>query len=284
MRRWAIAAGATGMALLSLASQVSARQVQSDPLVAKAVNYVRDYTKAMASVVCEERQTQRVVKHDGKVKKTREITSEVAFVDAGGAHAFSLVVFRDVMTVDGKPVRNREERLRKLLISGRKQDWYKQAERITEEGTRYDIGGFANGNGNVDPLVMAVWWFQGHLASGKFMRTADTVSFSQGTRRPEDDRRRSGSIAIRGHYVLDSQGRVLKTFWATDDPDFDSAVTVGYREQPNLTALVPSEMLRHEHRLRDPKSDMSVAQATYSNCRQFQVTVEETIQLPAPAR
>jgi len=186
------------------------------------------------------------------------------------------------MTVDGKPVRNREERLRKLLISGPKQDCYKQAERITDEGTRYDIGGFANGKGNVDPLIIAVWWFQGHLASGRFTRTADTVSFSQGTRRPADDRSRSGSIAIRGHYVLDSQGRVLRTFWATDDPDFYSAVTVGYREQPTLTALVPSEMGRHEQRLRDPKSDMRVAEATYANCRQFQVTVEETIQLPNP--
>lgn len=219
---------------------------------------------------------------DVRVNKTREIVSDVAFVDTGGGHPFSLVVFRDVMTVDGKPVRNREERLRKLLLSDRKEESHKQAVRITDEGARYNIGQFAGGKGNVDPLVAAVWWFQGDLASGKFTRTESTMSFSHGTRRPADDRSRSGSVAIRGHYVLDSQGRVAETLWATDDPVFDLRVTVRYREHPSLPVLVPSEMIRREQVLHKPKTDHSEATVSYANCRQFQVTVEETITLPKP--
>ena len=48
----------------------------------------------------------------------------------------------------------------------------------------------------------------------------------------------------------------------TVDPDFDSRVTVRYREQMNLPVLVPSEMLRREQMARDPKSDISEAQVT----------------------
>ena len=163
MVNWATAAGATGMALLCVSAPLSGQQTDRDPLLAIAASYVRDYTKSMANVVCEEHQTQRVLKHDGTVKKTRTLTSDVALVDTGGGHAFSLVVFRDVIAVDGKPVRNREERLRKLLLSDRKQQSYEQAVRITNEGARYNIGRFAGGQGNVDPLVAAVWWFQRDL-------------------------------------------------------------------------------------------------------------------------
>jgi len=85
--RWANAAGVTGLALLSLSGAVAGGQAERDPLVAKATVHVRDYTRSMASVVCQEQQTQRVMKHDGTVKKTRTLTSDVAFVDAGGADA-----------------------------------------------------------------------------------------------------------------------------------------------------------------------------------------------------
>ena len=134
MAGWATATCATAMILFSGASRLTGQQTDSDPLITRAAAYVRDYTKAMASVVCEERQTQRVVRHDGNAKKTRALTSDVAFVDTGGGHAFSLVVFRDVLAVDGKPVGNREERLREMLRSDRKQPSYEQACRVVVSG------------------------------------------------------------------------------------------------------------------------------------------------------
>jgi hypothetical protein len=41
-------------------------------------------------------------------------------------------------------------------------------------------------------------------------------------------------------------------------------------------------MQRHEQLVNKPKTDTSEAHVTYSNRRQFQVIVEETLQLPKP--
>jgi hypothetical protein len=41
-------------------------------------------------------------------------------------------------------------------------------------------------------------------------------------------------------------------------------------------------MLLFARTLQNPKADTSEARATYANCRQFQVIVEETLQLPKP--
>ena len=274
------AAGATSLFLASvgLSGQDAAGR---DPQVEAAVAYVAGYTKAMASVVCDERQVQRVLKHDGKVSKQRELISEVLLVDTGGNGPFSLVVFRDVAQVDGKNVRNRDDRLRRLLMEPQKKA-FDQAVRITKEGARYNIGAFDRETGNVDPLVQAIWWFGGDLGAGRFTRTADGVSFSRGTRRAKTGRGDSGQLAIQGRYVLDSDGRIAESHWATDDPTFDIRITVRYHAHPKLDVLVPAEMQRHERVAQKANADTTEARVTYSNCRQFQVTTEESIQLPKP--
>ena len=47
--------------------------------------------------------------------------------------------FRDVFEVDGKPVRDREDRLQKLFLAP-SPDAYAQLVRIKEESARYNIG------------------------------------------------------------------------------------------------------------------------------------------------
>lgn len=272
----AVACGVALAALTGRSVLTGQEPAARDPVMAKASAYVRGYTKAMSSVVCEERQLQRVVKHDGKVSKRREIVSEVLFVDSGGNGPFDLVVFRDVFSVDGKPVRNRETRVRELLLKPREQA-YAQAVRITNEGARYNIGGFEGAKGNVDPLVQAIWWFGGDLERGRFTRTAEGVSFAQGTRRTTVERGRAQALAVRGGYVLDAEGRVSRTTWATDDPSIDYRVTVRYQAHPALDVLVPAEMQLYRRMLYEPKTDTSEGSAAYSNCRQFQVTVEESV-------
>src|SRR5512139_859956 len=61
------------------------------------------------------------------------------YVLAGGPGGSGLTVFRDVFEVDGRPVRQRDGRLARLL-SGESETRFDEAGRITAEGSTYDIG------------------------------------------------------------------------------------------------------------------------------------------------
>ena len=58
-----------------------------------------------------------------------------------------LVPFRDVLEVDGVPVRDREQRIAKLFINP-SADAMAQAERVRDEGARYNLGNLRSTIGN----------------------------------------------------------------------------------------------------------------------------------------
>src|SRR5262245_59246453 len=105
-----------GLALMALLSTVLRGQDgDTAALVAKAGGYLKTYEQQLTAIVGEEHQVQRVVSPNGAVIKTRELVSDVMLVRQqliprltvlmiGGDIGF----FRDVSTVDGRPVRNRE--------------------------------------------------------------------------------------------------------------------------------------------------------------------------------
>src|SRR5262245_16973197 len=82
-------------------------------VVAKAGAYVDAYVEAFSAIVSEEKQTQTLIRPDGRVRKSREITSDFLLVRARGTWPEA---YRDVIEVDGKPVRNRGDRLKKLFL------------------------------------------------------------------------------------------------------------------------------------------------------------------------
>ena len=101
-----------------------------------------------SAIVCEEQQVQTMVRPNGRVAKTRRLVSDLAFIrirEGSWRHQ----VYRDVRSVDGKPVRNRDDRLRKLFLEGSKTA-IDQARAIAEESNRYNLG--VNRVG-VSPLV-----------------------------------------------------------------------------------------------------------------------------------
>src|SRR5439155_10368265 len=59
----------------------------------------------------------------------------------------ALVPFRDVIEVDGVPVRDREARLAKLFLTG-PSNLLEQAEKISTEGARYNLGNMRSTLGN----------------------------------------------------------------------------------------------------------------------------------------
>jgi hypothetical protein len=91
------------LALLTMYAGARAHAQDDDvlALVSRASRYVEEYERQLSAVACEERQTQRVVKRDGTTGKKRELVSDLLIVKTGDLTQ----TFRDVIAVDGKPVR-----------------------------------------------------------------------------------------------------------------------------------------------------------------------------------
>src|SRR4029078_11724559 len=76
---------------------------------------------------------------DAARARHRDLRSDFLLVKSPATEA--LVPFRDVLEVDGVPVRDREARLAKLFLSNRPGgSIMEQAERIGAEGARYNLG------------------------------------------------------------------------------------------------------------------------------------------------
>lgn len=247
-------------------------------LVSRATRYVEEYERQLSAVVCEERQTQRVVKSDGTTRKTRELVSDLLLVRTGDFTQ----TFRDVIAVDGKPISNRQERLRQLFL-GTPRGRLKQAQAIAKEGARYNIG-FDRG---LDTLMLPLVILHARRVTGfRFARTADGVTFDE-FRSPallrSSIRGVVSDMFLRGALTIEGDtGRLSGARLVAENPQFTVTVNVRYAEDAASGLLVPVE-LREDYRTPVEKDRLEVS-ATYSNFRRFQVTVDERIEVPSPDR
>src|SRR5262245_52860807 len=129
----------------------AAQSPSTDTVVAAASKYVEEYRKQFSAVVCEERQTQTLVKPDGKISKKRVLVSDLTFVKT--SDTWVLHSFRDVISVDGKAVRNRDDRLKKLFLDGKK-NAVELARAIANESGRYNLGVERVGNSPLLPITL----------------------------------------------------------------------------------------------------------------------------------
>src|SRR5688572_15103439 len=132
---------AAGVALASVAMlsaevlPAASQTVKADELVARASQYVADFVSRFSSVVAEEDYTQRLILE----RRTRRLRSDFLIVQIpGGTHWLS---FRDVFEVDGKPVRDRDERLVKLFLEPPSDSLLRRASEIDRAGARYNLQG-----------------------------------------------------------------------------------------------------------------------------------------------
>jgi hypothetical protein len=260
-------------------SAAQAPAVSVEALVARAGRYVEDYEKAFSALVCEERQTQRLVRPDGSTEKQRDLVSDFLLVKAGSAEPQA---FRDVLEVDGRPVRGREERLRKLFLDNSRTA-AKQAEAISKESSRYNIGVSRTPNSPLVPLEVL------HPRSAPrfhFRRTPDGAAFEE-FRSPSLVRQRTltgtRDVFCHGSCAIDPEtGRVLGVTLSAGGAStrYEMQFDVRYDEEPTLRMLVPVEYREALWRPAKPKDSRLVVVSTYSNFRRFQVTTEEQIRIP----
>src|SRR5262245_20653647 len=133
-----------------------------DTLLDKAGDYVADYEKNFVGVVAEEAYRQQVrIPGGGRdlrgfpadtTVQRRDLKSDVLLVRAPGGDRW--MQFRDVFEVDGKPVRDRDERLTKPFLQP-SADARRQELDIAAASARYNIGGVSR-TVNMPVLALAV--------------------------------------------------------------------------------------------------------------------------------
>ena len=273
-------------ALTSAPTGVFAQSVDKGELLSRLASYLSNYEEAFSNIVCDEYYTQRARVGDGW--QTRQLRSEVALIRTKGD---DWRLFRDVLSVDGIRVRDRDERLARLFADpGRHASG--EAMRITEESARYNIGG-VNRTLNVPTLALI------------FLRkdNQDRSSFTVASRGQQNGReiadlrfeeKRNSRIiyttdraAASGRAWVDAaDGSVHGTELRILTEGTLASISVTYKHDATLGLRIP-DLMTETYRTGARRADTGIrsfdqlgkdlgvvleGSAVYSSCRRFSVT------------
>jgi hypothetical protein len=280
-------------ALVFVAASPGRAQAPPD-LVARVSAYVSEFYKSFGSIVAEERYEQALrrvgvsnttsVQRGGGGPTATTLVSDFLLVQVPGE---GWIPFRDVFERDGKQVRDREERLAKIFLSGSR-DSLAQARAIMDEGARYNIG---NVQRNINVPTLAMTLLVDDQRSRFSFKVADdqsraksrdegaVIDFKETARptfiRTTNDR----DLPATGRLWVDEQtGTIRKTELNAVDTGVEAHITVTYQLDAGLGLWAPARMEERYRRARDSVEVRGVA--TYSKFRRFQVKTSENIDDP----
>jgi hypothetical protein len=214
----------------------------------------------------------------------RRLLSEFALV-ANKSVSGGWLGYRDVIEVDGKPVADRGGRLQALLQSDAPD--LQEARRITEEGSRYNIGPVSR-NFNV-PTTTLFFLHAGNLPRFTFRRKGreridniDTVEIDFREERTPTlimntagkDVPASGTL-----WVNPVDGAILRTrleLGGFDEAGSKAVIEVFYRKDPALAMWVPSRMTESYTgtSFGGGAKTSAKTEATYQDFKRFQTSVK----------
>jgi hypothetical protein len=266
-----------------------------------AAKYLDTYSTQLAGIVLEESYVQDVryapVNRPGSLRPPmaapdhRQLKSDLLLVRPQGADSWRQ--FRDVFDVDGRPVRDRNDRLAKLFLTT-PTSAERQADQIASESARYNIGDIQR-NINL-PLLTLLVIDRGNQPRFKFAvdrpnndlrllpkSPAFTPPTGARVMRYEETQPRTmirgagdRDLPIHGRMWLEPDTwRVLMTELIINDRSVDARIHVAYRAHETLGVLVPAEM--HELYERSAVGMRIEGTATYANVRRFQVQTDENL-------
>jgi hypothetical protein len=258
--------------ILSLTS-LSAQSPDIDVLMQRVGDYVHGFIDRFTNVVAEERyEPDRVRRGNGRLR------SDFLLVRKPGDDR-QFLTFRDVMEVNGKAVRNREEALAKLFVQPF-ESAIAQANAIAAHSADYIFPGS-------DPLLVMVFLQPEYQERFTFTRDdidprlgleIRRVHFEETTTptmlRQEKDR----DLPARGTiWVSERSGKVMKTeLRLGSDPTTTLITTIFGRDEP-LSIDVPVVL---EQTYYATPSEAVKGIARYSNFRRFSVSTAEKIDSP----
>ena len=234
----------------------SAKVSPLQEVLARAGDYVVRFERDLSTIVGEERYAQDVV--GGAAALHRDLVSDLLLLRPSGSNRY--VQFRDVFEVDGRPVRNRDERLLGLAAGPSTVS----AAEIAAESARYNIGDIERTiNVPLLPLMFLLpdnqWRFKFTLEKPATAQTApsglpDSPHFSVSTevwvveyreveRRTLIRKNDGKDVPARGRFWIEPQsGRILMSELVAEDRAVHSKIDVSYQSEPLLDLLVPIEM------------------------------------------
>ena len=242
--------------------------------------YVDAYGEKASIVVATEEYTQELRATNGR--ETRRLLADFAIVKVESLGAWW--GFRDVLEVDAMQVRDRDDRLVRLLTesAGR----YDEARRLSDESARFNIGGIQR-NFNVPTTALFFFRSENHdrfkfTAKGVLRDGIWEIAFRE-TSRPTLIRTPSGeSVISKGSiWVNPADGTVVRTLLEVDGfvsregrrTTGTGRVDVQYRRVPELDMWLPEWMNEEFNATRAGETETITGRAWYSRYRQFQTSI-----------
>ena len=253
-----------------------------DAVLERVHAYLAAYAKQLPAIIATERYQQRV--GSGMRRNQRVLVSDYGLIQVQGDSEW--LGFREVLTVDGKPVVDSAARLAELLAKPSAHA-LQQARRIAEESSRYNIGPIVRTIN--DPAVVLELLDKRHRDRMRFSRNGETATVDgirawvvryQEVGGPTIIRTRDlKDLPVRGRVWVDPEGgRILRADAAIDlGFGVTGTLDVSFEYDERLGFAVPSKMTeRYTNR---NLVIVSSGEATYSNYRRFTVDTQESIQV-----
>jgi len=266
------AAGVIAFCLL-LPSPAQPQTVSREDLLARAAAYVHQFVENFSNVVAEEVLQQEIT----IPRRKRTLRSDYLFTRLPGDPAWT--AFRDVFDVDGKPVRDHDERLMKLFVTPTR-DWARRAADIQREGARHNL--LDVGTLNNPLLAMA---FLQDVYQPRFRFNLAGIEKSLGPKvRTIQFQEINGPTLIKGNsnadvfsrglaWIEEDTGRVVKTELRLGSTRSPISIVTSFGPDEMLGIDVPKEMREWYP---DGTGELRGV-ATYGRFRRFQVKTEETV-------
>jgi len=248
--------------------------------------YVERFQRELPSIVAEEHYVQAVNRWSATGRQLpsteRELRSDILMITVPGTIGW--VSFRDVFEVDGRRVRDREERLLGLLQSPNA-NAMAQARRLADESARYNLGRVHR---TVNLPDSALVYLQAASASRmrfEAPRAAEPVDGAETvvvrfreTGRPTfvTSRRGSNMPATGRVWAHAATGAIVRTEFTLSDVSGRGVFEVEFAVDERSGLRLPAKMTeRHSSSAEEVR-----ATAHYSNVRRFNVVTGETLRKP----
>lgn len=255
-----------------------------EELLRRAGGYVAAYGRDVSAIVADEDYMQRFIVEPST--EVRHLRSDVLTIRD---EAEGWVGFRDVYEIDGRPVRDRTDRLAKLFLEPHP-DSRVQAQRIAEESTRFNLAPQVSRTINL-PLVALEFIRAENQDRSTFSGAGRKISRGSEIRMVNFQERATPRIirtmdgaAARGRFWIDAgSGRITETeLFVNTRLDtgrrsrvVSALIRVAYAEQVGLHLWLPVSMEETYHGV-----GFIDGHATYSKFRRFSVSTNETIKAP----
>ena len=263
--RLIVGAGVLAMLVVPLGAQA----IRLNEVVARVDRYLQRYDTQLAGVVAEEAYRQWL-EQDSTVRPATSRMLRSDFALTLTAERQRWVGYRDTYEVDGVPVRDREERLQRLLSDGA----IGQAARIAEQNARFNLGDDLIAR-NINIPTFALEMMHPRLRD-RFRVRRTGVEVRDGRpgwllefrerARPTLVRTPEGRDQVsRVNALVDiATGEVLRTVLTWER--VKGSIVVTYGPAAGIPVLVPTQMAeRYETRT----GAIVAGEATYTNFRQF---------------